>query len=135
MTPLLAQAVAEGQAASALMSQPGYWAVAVGMLQSPEDFVGRVEVEKNRFVGHVVCLAEGHLVDPSVDQLSRPLKGLHIDEPLVADYDGRRVVVGFNRRGSVVKYVLHPDVPVPAPRTDRKLERMAIALAREWAVA
>jgi hypothetical protein len=132
MTPLLAQAVAEGRDARELMSEPGYWAVGVGLFQSPDDFVGRTELGKNRFVGHVVCLTEDHLIDPSVDQLSRPDRGLVLDRPLIARYEGKTIVVGFGQQGTVVRYVLHPTVPVPAPRTNKKLERTARTLAQEW---
>lgn len=132
MTPLLAQAVAEGRDSKELMDLPGYWAVAVGMLQSPEDFVGRKDLEKNRYVGHVVCLTDTYLIDVSVDQMNRPARQLVLDEPLVAPYEGQLVVMGFNRHNTIVKYVLHPDVPAPNPRTDKILERMAKAVAQNW---
>ncbi|MBC8738546.1 hypothetical protein F6X40_17440 [Paraburkholderia sp. UCT31] len=132
MTPLLAQAVAEGRDAEALMSEPGYWAVGVGLPESSDDFVGRKELDKNRFVGHVVCLTERHLIDPSVDQMSRPAKGLFLDSPLIASYEGKAIVVGFGQRGAIVRYVLHLNVAPPAPRTDKKLERAARSLAQEW---
>lgn len=132
MTPLLAQAVAEGRDAKPLMSEPGYWAVGVGLPQFPDDFVGRMELEKNRFVGHVVCLTDTHLIDPSVDQLNRPDKQLFLEHPLIAPYEGGAIVVGFGGQGTVVRYVLHATVPVPAPRTDKKLERTAKTLALEW---
>jgi hypothetical protein len=132
MTPLLAQAVAEGRDAGALMSEPGYWAVGVGLPQFSGDFVGRKELDKNRFVGHVVCMTEDHLIDPSVDQLSRPERGMILDRPLIACYKGENIVVGFGQQGTVVRYVLHPSVPVPTPRTDKKLERSARTLAQEW---
>jgi hypothetical protein len=132
MTPLLAQAVADGKNSGELLDLPGYWAVAVGMLQSPEDYVGRAQPEINRYVGHVVCLTDTHLIDVSVDQMNRPAKQLVLDEPLVVPYEGQRIVVGFNRHNSIVKYTLHPDVPVPMPRTDKILERMAKAVAQDW---
>jgi len=132
MSPLLAQAVADGRGATVNMDEPGYWAVAVGALQSKEDFVGRSEPDKNRFVGHVVCLTEDVLIDPSVDQMNRPAKGLILDEPLVCPFDGELTVVGINHHGSVVKYRLHPNVAIPVPKTNKILERRAKGLADEW---
>lgn len=132
MTPLLAQAVADGRAAKELVDMPGYGAIAVGMLQLPGDFVGRKDLEKNRYVGHVVCLTDTHLVDVSVDQMNRPAKQLVLDEPLVVPYEGQLIVVGFNRHNTIVKYVLHPDVPAPEPRTNKILERMAKTVAQNW---
>ena len=132
MTPLFAQAVAEGLDVKPLLSEPGYWAVSVGELQFPGDFVGRMEVAKNRFVGHVVCLAAGHLIDPSVDQMSRPGRGLTLDEPLVCEYGEGLIVVGCHPKGALVRYVLHPDVPAPKPKTDKILERLAKGLAQKW---
>lgn len=133
MSPLLAQAVADGRGATVNMDEPGYWAVAVGALQSKEDFVGRSEPDKNRFVGHVVCLTEDALIDPSVDQMNRPAKGLILDEPLVCPFDGELTVVSINHHGSVVKYRLHPDVAIPVPKTNKILERLAKGLAEDWA--
>lgn len=140
-SPLLAQAIASEdtfytQAAESLVGQPGYWSVGVGMLQKPDDFVGRMESDLNRFVGHVVCVLEGDgvfaLVDPSADQMSRPDRDLVIDKPIVVwPCENRDTVVTALRSGVVVRYDLHHDVAVPEPVTNRKLERYARGLARK----
>lgn len=91
-----------------------------------------MENDKNRFVGHVICLADDLLIDPSADQMSRPEKGLHLPGPVVTEADDRAAaVVAETASGVIVRYILHPDVAVPRPKTDRLLERMAKGLARE----
>lgn len=128
-SPLMAEAISEGADLASLKGQPGYWAVAIGSCAQSGDFVGRMEAEKNRFVGHVICLADDLLIDPSADQMNRPTKGLHIPGPvLTAAYDGA-VIVAETDSGAIVRYVLHPDVAVPRPKSDRMLERMAQRLA------
>lgn len=84
-----------------------------------------MDIEKNRFVGHVVCIAGDVLIDPSADQMSRPEKGLELPLPLVADVGEGAVVVAEVSTGAVIRYVLHPEVGIPRPKADRLLERMA----------
>lgn len=132
ISALLAQAMKEGKDPKSVQHEPGHWAVAIGSLQFPGDFVGRSEPEKNRFVGHVVCLAHGYLIDPSVDQMHRPEKGLLLPEPVLGPADEGRVVIVQAPSGALVKYELYPNVPVPKPKTDRVLERLAKGLAQKW---
>lgn len=135
-TPKLAEAMDAGQAMEPLLDLPGYWAVGVGMLQHPDDFVGRLDKTNNRFVGHVVCLAgERHLVDPSADQMARPERGLLIEDPVIgpvaSDFGPKKPQWLRNKEGVVLGYWLHPAVAPPKPTTDKILKRLARQLAQE----
>lgn len=134
-SPAMAEALARGEDPNEAMKRPECWSVGVGVMQGPEDFVGRLDRKGNRFVGHVVCLAGDRLVDPSADQMSRPGKGLVIDAPIVARVgakEGNDVeVITRVPSGAVVRYTLYPDIPPPEPKTNRILERTAKRLASE----
>lgn len=133
ISKLMAAELYRGVPPEEIPNEYGYWSVHIGQLQSPEDFVGRREDEKNRFVGHVVCLVDGRLIDPSADQMNRPEKGLILDEPVITRLDDEEPNMAYTQtpHGVSVRYTLHPDVPVPKPRSDRILERTARRLAKE----
>lgn len=133
--PKLAEQIRTDTVDKTSLGQPGIWAVGVGIPQSAADFVGRIDVAKNRFVGHVVCLVNGHLVDPSADQMSRPQWEMPITEPLVCTISDETREAGVlwteNAQGVLLKYILYPDIAVPAARQGKILERLAIGIARE----
>lgn len=133
-SPKLAQAIANKMDTQSLITEPGYWAVDVGHLQEPGDYVGRAMPERNRYVGHVVCLlGDDLLLDVSADQMDRAAKGLVVDGPVLAQLDSQPVVWAENAHGTVFRYQLHPNVPAPNPRSsDRILTRLARRLAQEW---
>lgn len=133
ISKLMAAELYRGVPPEEIPDEYGYWSVHVGQLQFPEDYVGRMEDEKNRFVGHVVCLVDGRLIDPSADQMNRPAKGLILDEPVIARLDDEEPNMAYTLtpHGVSVRYTLHPDVPVPKPKSDRILERIARRLAKE----
>lgn len=140
-TPAVAAAIEQGmpiEDIGARIGEEGWWSVGVGMAERPGDFVGRMQPEENRYVGHVLCWLpnEPHpgLVDPSADQMSRPHRGLAITEPVVTwPCLERDVVFARARNGVVVRYVLHWDVAPPLPKTQRYLDRRAAGLARHIA--
>lgn len=62
------------------------------------------------FAGHVVAVVEGRfLVDPSVDQASRPGKALHLTDPVVAPYQREGVLALKREDGIVLRYHPAPD--------------------------
>lgn len=139
-SPLLAQELNKPEMSpdqiKKLIGQPGYWSVGVGLMQFPGDFVGRSEPQKNRFVGHVTCIAGDTLVDGSADQMSRPEKGLIVPRVLSTTVElplakgGKTLLVTTS--GAVIQYIFHPEVTVPMPRTDKALDRIARTLAKEF---
>ena len=131
-SPAMAAAMDTGELVKDRVGEPGFWAVGIGQLQYPEDYVGRLEPEKNRFVGHVVCLPDNScLADPSADQMHRPERGLLVPYPVVCRISSEHDrVITRNPEGTVLVYQLHRTVPVPRPRTDKILERMARTLAK-----
>lgn len=130
---LLAQAVQEGKDLRALFGQPGYWAVAVG-LPGESEVIGQSDPVRNRFIGHVVCVIDDGrrqwLIDPSADQMNRPVQGLTIGEPIVAQIPPAATSsMLVNPDGVRVRYELFPQVRVPMPRTALWLDRAARGLA------
>lgn len=138
-TPKLAEQIRAGNVDKSSLGQPGIWAVGVGIPQYPEDFVGRLDLAKNRFVGHVVCLIEDHLIDPSADQMSRPKWEMPITAPVVCHLSARSKEEGVawaqTPQGVLLKYVLYPDVTVPLAKQSKILERLAAGIAREMRAA
>lgn len=136
-SPKLAEQLKTDTVDKSTIGQPGVWAVGVGFLQHPGDYVGKVEEAKNRFVGHVVCLADDYLVDPSVDQMSRPKWEMPLPEPVLFQLDQRMLAaqVGWTetKHGVLLKYVLHPDVPAPRAKRREIIERLARGVARAMA--
>lgn len=134
-SPKVAEAMERGEPIEPLLGQPGCWAVAVGMLQHPGDFVGRLDDANNRYVGHVVCIAGDHLIDASADQLSRPQWDLNIPNPVIGPIPGeggpQKALWFSNAEGVLLGYWFHPEVPLPKPVTDKKLKRLARQLALE----
>lgn len=134
-TPKLAEQLRAGNVDKSTLGQPGVWAVGVGIPQYPEDFVGRLDLAKNRFVGHVVCMVDGHLIDPSADQMSRPKREMPITEPVVCRMSARSKEEGVawaeTPHGVLLKYVLYPDLEVPLARQSKIIERLAVGIARE----
>jgi hypothetical protein len=114
------------------LDTPGVWSVGIGQLQSTDDFVGREDKSKNRYVGHVVCIAEGYIIDPSADQMNRPLKNLHISDPVIGLLDETDVCELVNENGCVIAYRLHPLVTPPFPKSNRKLDREAKKIALDF---
>ena len=135
-SPKLAQQIKTDTVDKSSIGQPGIWSVGVGIPQSPDDFVGRVDDANNRFVGHVVCIAGDHLVDASVDQMSRPEWNMPIPEPVLFRMDDRmksaQVAITETAHGVLLKYVFHPDVVVPRAKSSKIVERLARGLAREF---
>lgn len=135
-SPKLAQQIKTDTVDESSIGQPGIWSVGVGIPQHPNDFVGRIDDANNRFVGHVVCMAEDHLVDPSVDQMSRPEWSMPIPEPVLFKLDARmkqaQVAITETSRGVLLKYVLYPEVAVPPAKSSKIVERLARGLAREF---
>lgn len=135
-SPKLAQLIKAGTANRDSMNQPGMWSVGLGLPQSPEDFVGRMDTANNRFVGHVVCMVEDHLVDPTVDQMSRPEHDMSLQAPFMIRLDDemrtKQVAWAETADGVLIKYVLHPKVAPPAPVRERIIERLALSVAREF---
>jgi len=135
-SPKLAEQIKTDTVDESSIGQPGIWSVGVGIPQNPADFVGRVDEKNNRFVGHVVCMAEDHLVDPSVDQMSRPEWSMPLPEPVLFKLDERmkkaRVAVTETSQGVLLKYILYPDVQVPRAKSSKIVERLARGLAREF---
>jgi hypothetical protein len=133
--PKLAAQIHAGTFDKSTMGQPGVWGVAVGVPRYPGDFVGRIDVESNRFVGHVVCCVEDHLVDPSIDQMSRPNWEMPITETLICPISATSREAGViwteTKKGVLVKYVLYPDIEVPPARQGKILERLAVGIAKE----
>lgn len=138
-TPKLAEQIRAGNVDKKSLGQPGVWAVGVGIPQYPEDFVGRLDVAQNRFVGHVVCMVGDHLIDPSVDQMSRPKWEMPITEPVVCLMSARSKEAGVawaeTPLGVLLKYVLYPDLEVPMARQSKILERLAVGIARDMGAA
>ena len=134
-SPKLAEQIKTDTVDKQSIGQPGIWAVGVGIPQYPGDFVGMVDDVNNRFVGHVVCLADDHLVDPSVDQMSRPERDMPLADPVLFRLDDKMVAaqVGWTetQHGVLLKYVLHPDVPAPRAKRWKIIERLARAVVRE----
>lgn len=130
-SPLLAKAIGEGKTPKECMEFDDHWSVMVGYNQSPEDYLGRIDNERNRFVGHLVCVADNVLVDASADQMSRPTKGMPITGPVLTRIKTGNVVIAETHDGVVVRYELHPEVAVPMPKSDRRLDRRAKALAAQ----
>lgn len=135
-SPKLAQQIKTDSVDESSIGQSGIWSVGVGIPQFVDDFVGRLDDANNRFVGHVVCLAETHLIDPSVDQMSRPAWEMPISAPVLFKLDERMksagVAVTETSHGVLLKYVLHPDVTVPSAKSSKIVERLARSLAREF---
>ncbi len=136
-SPLLAEEIAKGktmQECSDLAGKPGYWAVAVGYPESASDRFGASDRRRNRYVGHVVCTVEDRdhmlVIDPSADQMNRPLYGLKIDEPVVSRVPRlTRHILLRSDDGVMISYDLFPDMPLPLPRTQAWLDRQARVLA------
>lgn len=135
-SPKLAAQVKTGTADKGSIGQPGIWSVGVGIPQHPDDHVGRLDVDNNRFVGHVVCMAGGHLVDPSVDQMSRPEWNMPLPEPVLIALDDAMLSANVawteTSRGVLLRYILHPDVPVPRAKWGKIIERLARGVVREF---
>lgn len=135
-SPKLAAQMKTDTVDKSAIGQPGIWAVGVGVLQYPDDYVGRLDAANNRFVGHVVCLVDDYLIDPTVDQMSRPAWDMPLpyavlcpmDEPMKAN----NVAWMETDHGVLLKYVIHPDVKAPPAKSGKIIERLAIGLAREF---
>lgn len=134
-TPLWREAMDAGIDMKTKYDVPGYWSVGVGFCQMPGDFIGRVDRQRNRFVGHVICLIDDHLVDANSDQLSRPKQGMPIQSPIVFKLEEAQLsknVVGIILPNDMeVEYRLHPDIPVPNTKYNKLIERLAKNLAAE----
>lgn len=134
-SPKLAEAMEANQPIERLLGQPGCWAVGVGMLQFPGDFVGRLDAANNRYVGHVVCVADDHLIDASADQMSRPQWEMPIADPVIGPLQPGQNPNQYwfeNAAGTVLSYWFHMEVPPPKPVTDKILKRAARQLAQEF---
>jgi hypothetical protein len=135
-SPKLAEQIRTKSVDEASIGQPGIWSLTVGHPEYPQDVVGLIDETTNRFVGHVVCVAEDHLIDPTVDQMSRPQWDMPLTEPALFKLDDRakstQVAVTRTAHGVVLKYELFPDVPVPPAKSSKIVERLARGLAREF---
>lgn len=133
--PAAAKAISQNEPLDTVWGTPGYWAVDVGHPEQPEDYVGRMDVLNNRFVGHVVCIAENHLIDASADQVSRPAKGLVVSQPVVGRLTGETPTGPHwfeTKEGSLLGYWLHPDVVPPQPVTVDHLDSLVTVLLTEF---
>ena len=74
-SPKVALAMERGEPIEPLLGQPGCWALSVGIPEHPGEVVGHFDKPRNRYIGHVVCVADNHLIDASADQMSRPPVG------------------------------------------------------------
>lgn len=137
-SPKLAALIQSGELESNQRFLDKYWSVGVGILQFEDDFVGRSQPEKNRYVGHVICLVETSkgtaFVDPSADQMSRPQHDLTIAEPIVIwPCPDANLISVKNSRGVLVRYTLHSEVAPPEVKSaTRILERAAKKLAEKY---
>jgi len=117
------------------MGEPGIWSVGVGINQHPGDYLGRMDTENNRFVGHVVCVVEDYLVDPSVDQLSRPEWEMALPNPVMVRMSSamKEAEVAWleTTSGVLLKYLIHPEVTVPRAKRAKIIERLAQGVVRE----
>lgn len=134
-SPKLAEQLRTDSVDKSSIGQPGIWSVGVGIPQYADDYVGRVDDANNRFVGHVVCLAGDHLVDPSVDQLSRPQWDMPIPSPVLFELDERmktaQVAVTQTSHGVLLKYIFYPDVVAPRAKWGKIIERLARGVVRD----
>jgi hypothetical protein len=135
-SPQLAAKIKDGSATRDTMTQPDMWSVGLGIPQYPEDFLGRMDIAKNRFVGHVICLAEDHLIDPTADQMSRPERQMPLPGPvlikLADEMKTAKVAWTETADNVLLKYVLYPDVKAPAPMREKIIDRLALGIAREF---
>jgi hypothetical protein len=135
-SPKLADLIKAGTADRKSIEQDGMWSVGLGIPQCPEDFVGREDLANNRFVGHVVCQAESYLIDPTADQMSRPERDMPLPGPVLVELCGemkaKQVAWTETAAGVLIKYILYPDVDVPAPKSSKIIERLARGVAREF---
>jgi hypothetical protein len=135
-SPKLAEQIRTNSVDEGSIGQPGIWSLAVGLPDYSHDTVGLIDEAANRFVGHVVCVAEDHLIDPTVDQLSRPEWDMPLTEPALFKLDERakstQVAVTRTAHGVVLKYVFFPDVPAPPAKSSKIVERLARGVAREF---
>lgn len=140
-SPALAKRIAEGaELRPELALEPRCWSVAIGRPELPGDYVGRFDLERNRFVGHVinrVRLPSGvAYLDASIDQISRPEKDMAIDGPMVTlgiqDADGFLV---RDQGGVVLKYWLFSGIAVPDPKSERMLGRQARSVSARLRLA
>jgi hypothetical protein len=138
-SPELARRMKVGKVDPGIIGQPGLWSVGVGLPEGPDDYVGRFDTANNRFVGHVACLVENHLVDASVDQMSRPERDMPIKAPVLCRLTDEMVTNGVaiaeTSHGVLIKYVMHPDVAAPSAKRGRIIERMAQGLLQEFSRA
>lgn len=136
-SPELARRMQEGKVDPTTIGQPGLWSVGVGLPEGPADYVGRFDVANNRFIGHVVCIVENHLVDPSVDQMSRPERDMPIKAPVICRLTDEMLAKGValvkTPHGVLIKYVMHPDVAVPSAKRGKIIDRMAQSVLQEIA--
>lgn len=135
-SPKLAERIKAGTADRATIEQDGMWSVALGIPQHPDDYVGREDLANNRFVGHVVCQTENYLIDPTADQMSRPEHDMPLPGPVLVELCGemkaKQMAWTETADGVLLKYVLYPDVGVPATKRSKIIERLALGVAREF---
>jgi hypothetical protein len=135
-SPKLAARIKDGTASVETANQPGMWSVGLGIPQYPDDFIGRVDAANNRFVGHVVCLVDDYLVDPTADQMSRPEHDMPIPGPVLVKLSGpmktKQVAWTETIDGVLLKYILYPDLSAPPPKREKILDRLAQGIAREF---
>lgn len=135
-SPKLADLIKAGTADRTSIEKDGMWSVGLGIPQYPEDFVGREDLANNRFVGHVVCQAENYLIDPTADQMSRPDRDMPLPGPILVELCGemksKQVAWTETAAGVLLKYILYPDIVVPAPKRSKIIERLALGVAREF---
>jgi len=137
-SPKLAAQMKAGTVDRSKMDEPGIWSVGIGIPESPDDYLGRLDTLNNRFVGHVVCIIEDHLVDPTADQMSRPDRDMPMPEPVLCRMDdamrANQVAWTETPHGVLLKYLLYPDVTVPPTKWGKVIERMALQVVRELGV-
>lgn len=93
--------------------------------------IDRNDRDPDNHVGHLVIGIDGHLLDLSLDQASRPHKQIHL-EPMAIPATARNFYAHEGDRftyevlpGCVVKYMYHPEnqVPFTSPDWTRADER------------
>lgn len=132
---VMADALRAGAPIEEIARMRGGWSVLVGAPSEADDFPGRQDRKKNRFVGHVVVFAEANgttvLIDPSADQMDRPGHGLRISGPLCCPVPANEKVLHIGSGSGMVVYRLREGAFPPDPVRSRIIGRLAARLLGE----